>query len=355
MSIINKISFFFCLMFILIFMPSLNVSASSESRPQGTFQYIDVAGLPLDIPLSGGNISTTRTVVPVSEEIRFDLGSISLYSSGSNVLNLNGHNYSISFFQNGSSYTGTLTETGTSNTISLSFSGSIKDSHVYLNHYEFNPGYLFSGFNVPMGSDLFVLGQVLIAPENGVRLAYDPFNSSASCTTSGQTSLLLSNDVVPVGSAVFFNMGKVSLYSISTSPASSMTYTVTTNANWLHFYRDYTTTIIEHIDNGLGHNFVPSGSISSENQAISSGIDSISSFEQSNFNNLSSSFDSVNIESMDMSELVSGFALVSSVVNAIFSGSVEEYRVFLYGLLAIGVIVVLLSVVGRVGRGIGGD
>lgn len=353
MSIINKISSLFCLIFILIFMPSLNVSASSEVRPQGTLEYIDISGDAYDIP--SGTTSISRTVVPVSEEIRFDLGSLSLYSSGSNVINLNGHNYSVSFFQNGSSYTGTLTESGTSNTISLSFSGTINDSHVYLNHYEFNPGYLFSGFNVPYGSDILVLGQVLIVPESGVKLLYDPFNSSASCTTSGQSSLILSNDVVPVGSAVFFNMGKVSLYSISTSPVSSMSYTVTVNPNWLHFYRDYTTTIIEHIDSGLAHDFVPSSSILSENQAISSGIDSISTFEQSNFNNLSSSFDSVNIESMDMSELISGFALVSSVVNAIFSGSVEEYRVFLYGLLAIGVIVVLLSVVGRVGRGVGGD
>lgn len=142
-----------------------------------------------------------------------------------------------------------------------------------------------------------------------------------------------------------FGRGAIDVYFVSSNTVTPLTVTFTSlgvsDFSLSPFYND------------VNQYSSPSG-FDSENQTISQNIDSINQFETSQFQNLNTSFTQTGIETMTMAELTSGFALVALVNNFIFNNSGPEYRTFLYALLALGVIAIVLSVVGRVSKGFKG-
>lgn len=321
--------------------------------------YNDIYGT-LGFAQDGTPVSTTRTVPLISKQIQFNITSFDLGTAISSSFNLNGRSVNVSLTPTSSGgYTGTLTMVGTNNnTINLSFAGeSILTSELYFNYCTFYPGYTFQVLSdgLAYGDEYAVTAQCELSVTDGYSsFMFEPLTDTASVFLYGNTIYPSISTFVPAGFTNYVSIGEVTLYSVTPTPVSTASFSVGTSRNAITVNRRVTNQLLDDINNNLAPGFTPSPDVANHNQAISSDIDTISSFEDSNFNNLSSSFDRVNIESMDMSELTSGFALVSSVVNAIFTGSGVEYQVFLYGLLAIGVIVVLLSVVGRIGRGVGG-
>lgn len=303
------------------------------------------------MPSGGGNVTGTASVK--SELIDFTITDADLYSSVG-YFTFNSKNCTVSLSENTSThtYSGTVTiPRSTTDSFSLDFDVDFKFDKLYFCSFTLNPVVTFLG----PSSDFYQGDKYFI--DTNVRyyvpswsaffdnndLTYGLYNAGITfCGFAGSVPLIYDRMRCPLASTTF--------YILSPTPISSVNYTMFIIPNTV-FQVDNSYSLLRQAS-GFGYSS-PAG-FDSINQTLSNNIDSINQFENQQFSNLNTAFTSSGIENMDMSELVSGFALVSQINNYIFNNAGAEYQTFLYGLLALGVIVIILSVIGRVGRGFKG-